>query len=84
MQKCTIIGVCRLNSACKINVYIVWYNCTRGWGGLPPCSTGAMPDYRKRRLAVSLYEILMVAIAAIRIVYDILSDLLRRWKKGSE
>lgn len=33
---------------------------------------------------MSLYEILMVAIAAIRIVYDILSDLLRRWKKGSE
>ena len=43
-----------------------------------------MPDYRKRRLAVSLYEILMVALAVIRIVYDILSDLLRRWKKGSE
>ena len=33
---------------------------------------------------MSLYEILMVAITTIRVVYDILSDLLRRRNKESE
>ena len=53
-------------------------------GGLPPSSTGAEPDYRKKEAAMSLYEILMVAIAIVRVVYDILSDLLRRRNKESE
>ena len=33
---------------------------------------------------MSLYEKIMVAIAIITLVYDILSDLLRRWKKEDE
>ncbi len=33
---------------------------------------------------MSLYEIAMVVLTAVKIVYDILSDLLRRWDKGSE
>jgi len=33
---------------------------------------------------LSLYEIAMVVLTAVKIVYDILSDLLRRWNKGSE
>ena len=34
--------------------------------------------------AMSLYEIAMVVLTAVKIVYDILSDLLRRRNKGSE
>ena len=54
-------------------------------GGLPPNSTS-----RKAGLpvlggtAMSLYEKIMVAIAIITLVYDILSDLLRRRKKEDE
>lgn len=33
---------------------------------------------------MSLYEMAMVVLTAVKIVYDILSDLLRRRNKGSE
>ncbi len=33
---------------------------------------------------MSLYEIAMVVLTAVKIVYDMLSDLLRRRNKGSE
>ena len=36
------------------------------------------------RHAMSLYEMAMVVLTAVKIVYDILSDLFRRWNKGSE
>ena len=33
---------------------------------------------------MSLYEVLMLAIAIIGLLYDILSDLFRRWKKDKK
>lgn len=73
-----------LHCPCNCRVFIVQYRRTRDMGGLPPSSTGAEPDYRKKEAAMSLYEILMVAIAIVRVIYDILSDLLRRRNKESE
>ena len=71
-------------AACNCRAIVVQYRYTRDMSGLPPSSTGAEPDYRKKEAAMSLYEILMVAITTIRVVYDILSDLLRRRNKESE
>ena len=54
-------------------------------GGLPPNSTS-----RKTGIlgfggtAMSLYEKIIAVSTVFKLVYDILSDLLRRWKKDSE
>ena len=52
-------------------------------GGLPPNLTSNKTGIHNLEAAMSLYEKAMLAIAIITLIYDILSDLLRR-RKSSE
>ena len=51
-------------------------------GGLPPNSTGHMAGILVWEAAMSLYEILDLALRVIQLVIDIIQRLLRRRKKG--
>ena len=51
-------------------------------GGLPPNSTGHMAGILVWEAAMSLYEILDLALRVIQLGIDIIQRLLRRRKKG--
>lgn len=51
-------------------------------GGLPPNSTGRTAGILVWEAAMSLYEILDLALRVIQLVIDIIQRLLRRRKKG--
>ena len=72
----------RVNAPCFLYTSIVYFSCTRDMGGLPPNSTGHTAGILVWEAAMSLYEILDLALSVIQLGIDIIQRLLRRRKKG--